>query len=296
MSNKAYSKVTQQLIDLLEAGVVPWQKPWNGVDHAPQNPYTPTVYSGINVWTLWGTMLKQGWRDPRFAGFKQIKNAGGAVKKGERGSVVVYYFTVFDYENTNDDGLPQVKYRVPKYSHVFNIAAQTEGIELEPLGGDLNEFEPIERAEQILNSYIRSSGAPHYDHTGGDSAFYRPATDSIHMPRRETFDTPEMYYKTAYHEAAHSTGHAKRLRRDAVVNVGKFGSERYGREELTAEMTAAMLSAEAGIETIIENSAAYIAGWLKNIKGDNKLVIDAARQAEQAAQFILNAHKQPAFA
>jgi antirestriction protein ArdC len=172
-----------------------------------------------------------------------------------------------------------------RYYNVFN-AEQVDGIEIpdavkfEPI-----DFKPIEAAEQIAAGY---RGGPIIGQDGGQQAFYRPVTDSVHMPKQTRFASVEEYYSTLFHELSHSTGHSSRLDRKLDTAPQPFGSADYGKEELVAEMSAAFICSYAGIQpTVIANQAAYLAGWLKQLKSDKKLVVSAAGQAQRAADWIL---------
>jgi antirestriction protein ArdC len=195
------------------------------------------------------------------------------------------------YETTDKASGEPVKIPVLRYYNVFN-AEQVEGIEIpdaakfEPI-----EFKPIEAAEQIASNY---AGGPGVQHDGGQRACYRPTTDAVHMPERTRFASVEEYYSTLFHELSHSTGHSSRLDRKLNTNPMPFGSPDYGKEELVAEMSAAFLCSHAGIQpTVIVNQAAYLAGWLKQLKSDKKLVISAASQAQRAADWIRGERGSP---
>lgn len=284
MENKVYTKITDKIIELLNKGVVPWQRGWHR-GKAPHNPYTPTFYRGINWISLIGVMEDAGYTDPRFATFKQIKDNGGSVKKGSKGTHVLYYLPVYeDGEDFEAETERKIKFLVPKAYTVFNLEAQTEGLDLPPLDIPSLDFKPLERCEQIVSGY---PSAPPIKHDGLDRAFYRPSTDSIHMPVREQFKSENEYYSTLFHEMVHSTGHASRLSRAGIIAHAGFGSKSYAQEELIAEMGAAMLCADAGIEATIENSAAYIQNWLGVLNDDKTLVVRAASQAELAVKHIL---------
>lgn len=284
MTDNAYTQITERIIALLEQGTVPWRRTWRD-DEAPQNPFTPTRYRGINAWLLIAALEESSWDDPRFATFKQIKDAGGYIRKGERGTRILTYIPVFE-ESSKD--LPpeerEIKYLRPIAHVVFNIAAQSEGVELEPLTVDKTLFDPLERCEALVAGY---PNRPPITHDGRGQAYYRKDTDSVHMPRRETFTSPATYYAALFHELVHSTGHVSRLARDGIIAYVKFGSKAYAREELIAEMGASMLCSDAGIDNqTITNSAAYIANWLAALKDDKTLVIIAAAQASRAVQHM----------
>ena len=169
--------------------------------------------------------------------------------------------------------------------NVFN-AEQCEGVDVSDLAAaeTLPDFEPIEAAEAIVSGY---KDAPTIDF-GGTKAAYRPSTDEVLIPERQSFEDRESYYATLFHELAHSTGHSSRLNRGLDRNLAPFGSPDYSREELVAEMSAAFLAAAAGISPpTIEQSAAYLDNWCRRLKGDKRLVILAASSAQKAADWIL---------
>ena len=146
------------------------------------------------------------------------------------------------------------------------------------------DFKPIDEAENIASGYV---AGPAVNHDGGQQAFYRPSTDSVHMPEKTRFASVEEYYSTLFHELSHSTGHSSRLDRKLDTDPKPFGCADYGKEELVAEMSAAFLCSFAGIQPrVIDNQASYLAGWLKTIKADKKLIISAAGQAQRAADWI----------
>jgi antirestriction protein ArdC len=174
-----------------------------------------------------------------------------------------------------------------RYYRVFNLD-QVAGIK-KPSLENLPIFQPIEEAETIASTYQEQVEVSH----GGTRAYYQPATDSIRMPEKEAFDSSEEYYSTLFHEFTHSTGHQSRLNRAGITEMHYFGDEIYSREELVAEMGAAMLCAVAGIENkTVKNSAAYIQSWLSKLRDDKKLVVHAAAAAQKAADFILGNRAQ----
>src|SRR3989304_3156844 len=283
-----YTIVTEKMIAQLEEGVIPWRKPWRSVGgEVPTNLRSKKAYRGINVWML-GTL---GYARPYFVSFKQAKLMGGSVRKGEHGHMAVFWKlnpykkTVTDA--TGHDTIEERKGMLLRFYTVFNVA-QCDGLEkyLPALAVPKSPAERIDAAEQIARAYHRGPVGQ-----TGALACYRTALDQVTMPARGAFDNPAEYYSTLFHELTHSTGHKDRLNRASVADCTSFfGSPDYSREELVAELGAAFLCASAGIENIqaFNNSAAYLAHWLKNLKADARLIVQAAAQANKAADFIQN--------
>lgn len=275
-----YEIVTARVIDALEQGVVPWHQPWKAKGQArPLSLSTGKPYRGINVWTLAITAMSRGYESPYWVTFKQAKERGGSVRKGEKGTAVVLWKPVARKDSDGEEST----YLLLRYYTVFNLD-QCDGV-TDPSEADDGEkpvFEPIDAAAEIGNGYTQVTVS-----YGGGRAYYRPATDTIQMPLPEAFDTPEHFYGTLFHEQAHSTGHSSRLARTSLVEPTPFGSEDYSQEELVAEMAAAFLCAEAGIDVNVAHHAAYIATWLKVLKDDRKLLVRAAAQAQKAADYVL---------
>lgn len=272
-----YQEVTNSILSLLEQGVVPWRKSWTS-GRAPQNLISGKAYQGMNSFLLAFTP----YTSPYWLTFNQAKARGGFVRKGERGTKIIFWH-IFQRE-VEQDGETTLK-SMPYLNEwtVFNVE-QCDGIQT-PAVSPLT-FTAIEAAEQIIHTMPLP---PAIKHMHSDSPYYVPALDAVHMPRREQFTSSEAYYATLFHELAHSTGHKSRLARPDLMNDASFGSEPYSREELVAEMTAAMLCGVTGIAPLtVQNSAAYLKGWLSALKNDKKLLIAAASQAQKAADFILN--------
>ena len=277
-----YGIVTERIVALLEQGTIPWQKPWasNGEDCLPRNLLSKKPYRGVNVFLLHA----MSYESPYWVTFKQAQELGGNVRKGEKACPVVFW----KWLDAQDDPSREKK-RIPllRYYHLFNVS-QCEGIETptpEKLG---RAHDPIMSAEQIVAGMPK---APEINH-GRNRAAYSPALDCVFMPSPEAFQRGEHYYGVLFHELTHATGHEARLNRKGVAGSdgewSALGSTPYAKEELVAEMGAAFLSGHAGIaERTIENSAAYIAGWLERLRGDNRLVVQAAAQAQRAADYIL---------
>jgi antirestriction protein ArdC len=226
---------------------------------------------------------------PYWLSFKQAKELGGSVKKGEKATPVVFWKWIEAQEVDPETGLPATR-RVPllRYYSVFNVT-QCEGVRhrrlLEIVEGAPNPFTPIARADALVSAY---PSPPSINH-GGAQAFYRPADDAVTMPAREVFETPEDYYSTLFHELSHSTGHSSRLARPGVIQPIRFASHEYSQEELVAEMGASFLRAFAGIdsEPLVANSAAYLQGWLRALRRDARMLVISGAQAQKAVDWIL---------
>lgn len=284
-----YQEVTDTIIAALERGVVPWRKPWSAPqgsgDVLHRNFVSKKAYRGVNVWLLDLVAASMGYEHPYWLTYKQAKKLGGQVRKGENSSLVVFWKT-FVVEEELDNGDKRKKV-IPmlRYYRVFNIA-QCDGLDerLAKLVGetkDQAEFDPIERAEWIMKNMPKRPKTMH----AGDRAFYAPMVDRVTLPKPQYFDSQVAYYNTAFHEYVHATGHELRLGR--VKDWTTFGSDPYAKEELVAEMGAAMLSRMANLDVTHEENAAYIASWLKVLQDDKKFIVNAAAQAQKASDFIL---------
>lgn len=271
MSLDTYQEVTDRIVSALEAGEVPWRRPWRSEVGQPRS-IDGRAYRGINALLL--GMSEYG--DPRWGTFAGIKRHGGKVRKGERSTLVVLWkpLRVKDKES----GEPR-QILMLKYFRVFNIE-QCDGLALDALP----EFVPDMTAEEVYTNYPAPPSLSH----GASGAWYMPAPDHVDMPRREAFESPRAYYTTLFHELTHSTGHTSRLNRPEIMERNGFGSEPYSREELVAEIGAGMLAAAVGIEPDYPQSAAYLKSWLTALKSDRKLIVSAAARAQKAADHILN--------
>jgi antirestriction protein ArdC len=278
------AEITARVIEALEAGTVPWQKPWTGGGILPTSATTGRAYRGINVWLLSMTAQAKDYASPYWLTFNQAQAFGGSVRKGERGTLVVFW-KILEKPDRDD---PDRKVKIPLMRHytVFNLE-QTDDVTMPPRFAPPEPGEPVAvdvALTEILDGY---ADGPTVKHARGDSARYNPATDTVTLPELDQFESGTAFAATALHELAHSTGHATRL--DRFTRNGEpqhFGTERYAREELVAEMGSAMLAASAGIETSFENTAAYVQNWLGVLKGDTSLVIQAAQQAQRAIDRI----------
>ena len=279
-----YQVITGRIIDLLEQGTVPWRKPWkqSTLDGAPINLVSKKPYRGINVFLL----ACEGYDNPYWLTFKQAKQAGGHVNKGERSTMVVFWNWLDKKTDKLDSQGQPVVDRIPFLRHynLFNVEQCDLPEGLVPALSDQPTMEPIEACEAIVQAM---PDKPAINHNGGNRAYYRQGTDSVHLPNRARFNNQEEYYSTLFHELTHSTGHSSRLDRKTLTEYDGFGGENYSIEELVAEMGAAFLCGTAGIETqTIDNSSAYIAHWLRALKNDKRMVVTAAARAQKAADYI----------
>lgn len=277
MSSNVYQIITDRIIEELKKGIIPWNKPWTGVLTGAISRSTGRPYSLLNQFLL----NKPG----EYLTYNQIKEAGGTIRKGEKSHIVVFWKPVKVEEEK--EGVKKEKL-VPmlRYYRVFHID-QCEGVEPKYTSENLKPADPNQAGEAILDEYSERTGCKIINRRD-DRAYYSPSSDEIHLPLRSQFPLIAEYYSTAFHEVVHSTGHASRLNRlAATVN---FGDDSYSKEELIAEIGAAVLMNQTGIETkgSFKNSAGYIQGWLKALKNDARMIVTAASKAEKAVRFILN--------
>jgi len=279
-----YQVITDRIVGMLEKGTVPWRKPWrhSTLDGAPINLVSRKGYRGINVFLL----ACSGYDSPYWLSFNQAAQCGGHVNKGEHSTMVVYWNWI-DKETgqTDSQGEPVVDH-IPFLRHynVFNVQQCNLPDGVVPSLPNAPAIEPIAACDAIVQAM---PNRPAISENGGNRAYYRQATDSVHMPNRTRFDKQEEYYSTLFHELTHATGHGSRLNRPTLTEYDGFGGENYSREELVAEMGAAFLCAVTGIETqTLDNSGAYVASWLHALKEDKRLVVTAAAQAQRAADYI----------
>lgn len=286
-----YQTVAAKLIEQIEAGTAPWQKPWEpGVEaNTPKNAATGKPYNGMN--RVWLDMNSPDPSDPRWCTYNQAQGLGAQVRKGERGTKIQFWSFDKEVIKKDDQGKPvkdengkPVKERVKRdkplaiTSTVFH-ASQMDGLPpYEAPRSPQNAFERHERCEAILTN----SGAA-IRHQGGDRAFYSPTTDTITLPEKDQFKSPDAYYATALHELGHWTGHESRLDRDLAH---PFGSEGYAKEELRAEIASYMLGQDLEIGHDPEQHAAYVGSWVKALKEDPKEIFAAARDAQKIANYV----------
>ena len=290
MKANVYEQVTSRMIELLEQGVVPWKSPYLGTVGFPKNFATGKGYRGVNVFLL-GSLR---YTSPYFLTFLQAKELGGFVKKGERGGMVIKYGTYTkETEGADAQAATEEQRQYLKAYTVFN-ACQIEGLDfgqVEPLPA----FTPSEQCSKARQIVAAMPQRPEI-REGVAVPCYQPSTDSVHMPARGFFDSEEAYHSVLFHELTHASGHQSRLARKSLLeNKGSdaTGAARkvYAEEELVAEMGAAFLNAHAGIiESEIQNSAAYLQGWIAALKPKDakNWIVRAASEAQKAADFIFD--------
>src|SRR5665213_3129540 len=281
-----YTEITDKIITELEAGRVPWVQPWGTAAikaplAMPRNASTRRGYSGINVLILWGAVIEGGFSGQTWLTFRQALGLGGHVRKGERGTTVVYAdrFTPDD-ERRRAAETGEEAQAIPflKRFTVFNTA-QCEG-----LPDEMMAMVPPVETDLVLpqaEALIQATGVDF--RIGGDRAFYDPRHDFVQVPPPQAYFEPINWHRTALHEVGHASGHLSRLNRDLT---GSFGSKKYVFEELIAEISAAYLCASLGITPTVRH-AEYIGSWLEVLREDDRAIVRAASQASKAADYLL---------
>lgn len=281
-----YTRVTNRIISDLEKGVRTWMKPWCGENGANSiiRPlrHNSLPYRGINILMLWGAAIERGYSNPTWMSYRQAQELGGQVRKGEKGSIVVYANTITKTEENEDGQEEERSIAYMKGYTVFNVE-QIDGL---PAQYTLKREPVTAPAAQRIEHAERFFGATGATiRHGGNSAYYAANTDHIQMPPFEAFIDAESHAATLAHELTHWTKHPSRLNRD--LGRKSWGDEGYAREELVAEMGAAFLCADLHITPEIrEDHAAYIAHWLKVLKNDKRAIFSAAAQAQKATDYL----------
>ena len=281
MSTSVNEIVTNRIIEELEKGNIPWQRPWSTAGRYAMSHSTRKPYSLLNQMLL---------RPGEYLTFEECKREGGKVKKGEKGNFVVSWAKIKKVE-TDEEGNERTTI-IPrlKYYYVFEVS-QCEGIERncteEP---KTYGNTPVESAENIITSYLERETVT-FTATDSNRAYYSPSEDVVVVPDLKYFEAVEEYYSTSFHELTHSTMHQDRCNR-AEERKGKkvaFGSEEYSKEELVAEIGAATLVNMIGLESdkSFKNSVSYIQSWIGKLKNDKNLIVSASSRAEKAVNYIL---------
>ena len=280
-----YQEITGKIVAQLESGIRPWLKPWNA-EHAAGRITRPLRhngerYNGINILMLWAAAEEQGFESPYWLTFKQAQSLGGHVRKGEKGSPVVYAST-FDKTDTDSDG-DEVARKIPFLKQYTVFAAdQCEGLPAHYYELKQPPSESIERLE-TADAFFNASGAEIRE--GGAKAYYAIGSDHIQMPKLECFRDAQSHAATLAHELCHWTRHPTRLDRD--LGRKKWGDEGYAMEELVAELGSAFLCADLSITPeVMPNHASYLASWLKVLKEDKRAIFSAASLASKAVEYL----------
>jgi antirestriction protein ArdC len=286
MKADIYQRITDQIVTTLEKGVRPWHQPWNA-EHSAGRISRPlrgngVAYKGINILVLWSATIEKGYTAPIWMTYRQAFELKANVRKGERGSLVVYADKMVRTEIDSTTG-EEAERAIPflKGYTVFNVE-QIDGLPAHFYAKPtprVDTIQPIERAE----AFLRQTGAIVVH--GGSRACYIPSTDNIHMPCIDFFRDAESYYATRTHETTHWTRHPSRLNRE--FGRKRFGDEGYAMEELIAELGSAFLSVDLGLTPEVrEDHASYIASWIKVLKDDTRAIFTAASHAQRAADFL----------
>jgi antirestriction protein ArdC len=286
MRADVYQRVTDQIVAELEKGVRPWLKPWNA-EHAAGRITRPlrgnlVPYQGINVIMLWSEAVAKGFAAPIWMTFKQAQELQAHVRKGEKGSLVVYANTVTRTETDETTGEENER-DIPflKGYTVFNVE-QIEGLPAHYYAPAAAPLDPVQRDARADAFFANAEADIRH---GGNMTYYSVTSDHVQMPPFETFRDAESYYATLAHEVTHWTRHPKRLDRD--FGRKRWGDEGYAMEELVAELGSAFLSADLDLAPQVrDDHAAYIDGWLKVLKQDRRAIFTAASHAQRAADYL----------
>lgn len=277
MARNLHAEITDRILSALDRGVIPWRKPWHsyGSGAMPRNAISGRAYSGVNVPLLWMAKDESAFPTSRWLTYKQAQEAGGNVRKGEKGNLIIYVGSI---EKETEQG-EKARIAFLKSFTVFNLA-QCDGLEAldDTTPPAIN---PGER-DQLAEAFLNASGA-HITH-GEARAYFSNKQDRINLPLFEAFTGSAEYYSTAFHELTHWTGHESRLNR----TFGKrFADHAYSAEELVAELGSAFLCAEFGYDNeTLENSAAYIDHWRGVIKSNERVFVAAAAAASKAHEYL----------
>ena len=274
--------ITQAIIDRLEAGVRPWRQPWTGGPVSRPLRSCGTPYRGVNVIWLWMAAATQGFVSPYWLTYRQAQLQGAQVRKGERGTIAIFYKS---YSKTVADeacgDMTDETRRVLKSFTVFN-ASQIDDLPERYAPAVKLLPEPTAR-DRMLDAFF--AAIPARLRHGGGEAYYTPSRDEITMPEIAAFSDRDHYRSTLAHELSHWSGHESRLARSLS---GRFGSDAYAMEELIAELSSAMIGAELGLPVAhLDDHASYLASWLKVLKADSRAILTAAAKAEEASAYLL---------
>ena len=287
-----YTRVTAKIVASLEQGVRPWIRPWNAENAAGRitRPlrHNGLPYSGINVLMLWASAVEQGFGSPSWMTFRQAVELNAHVRKGEKGSLVVYANSVTKTEQNDAGEDVEREIHFLKGYTVFNVE-QIEGLPEAYYARPEPKFTPVERIARAEAFFAATRADIRYR---GGRAYYALDADYIQMPPIESFSDAVSFYATLAHEATHWTRHPSRLERD--FGRKSWGDEGYAREELVAELGAAFLCADLELTPEVrDDHAAYLATWLEVLKNDNRAIFAAAAHAQRAVDFLHKLQPEP---
>ena len=285
MKQDVYKQVTDKIIADLEQGELTWLKPWSTGNLEGRIPkplrHNGQPYSGINILMLWGASMERGYLSPIWMTYKQASELSAHVRKGERGSTVVYANTITKTEEQDDGSAEERKIPFMKAYTVFNVE-QIEGLPEHYYAKPEPVIDPAQRIEHADRFFSATRADIRH---GGGQAYYSGGSDHVQMPAFEAFRSPEAYYATLAHELTHWTKHKTRL--DREFGRKRWGDEGYAREELVAELGAAFLCSDLDLSPEPRaDHAAYIQSWLKVLKQDKRAIFSAAAHAQRAADFL----------
>lgn len=291
MSN-VYEIITNRIVEEMSKGIIPWQRPWHGLNDLAISYETRKPYSLLNQLILD--------RPGEWLTFNQVKALGGSIKKGAKAGMVTFYkVSPIKVEETvtNEEGEEITREKtkmsfILRYYNIFHIE-DCDGIQSKMGDAPMEKNEPIYEAEKAIGEYLDRESSLRFQCRKSNRAYYSPSEDTVVVPLLEQFNTPEQYYSTVFHEMVHSTGHTSRLDRKSGMK-SFFGNEEYSKEELVAEIGSAMICGILGFETkkTFKNSIAYLQNWIQVLKNDKKMIVLAASAAEKATNFILNRNEK----
>ena len=290
-TNEVYEIVTQNILDEIDKGVVPWRIPWKkrAGGSLPRSMSTRKPYRGVNVLLLGLQSMAMGYQSSWWGTYKHITELGGQVRKGEHGTLIIFWTSGIKKGKLDKNGKPE-RFFMLKYYKVFN-AEQADGLpeRFYPQAEELAPIDPTEAqaaAQAVVDTYLAANTSLTFTHANPARAYYSPTQDLVNVPDMSEHYVADEYYSTTFHELAHSTGYESRLARPNMGEPHVFGDEEYSKEELVAELAASFIQGTVGIESTVQSSAAYLANWAKVLRGDSKLIVQAAAQAQRAADYI----------
>ncbi len=271
----AYKGITDSILESLKKGVAPWLQPWeDGGLSLPVNHSTNRAYNGVNILSLWLQGKKKGYPVNRWLTFKQARDLGGFVKKGEKGTVILFVGTFSKEEENSKGEKEETFFNFLKTHHVFNVEQTT--LELPKVEKrEIKTRDEIDAEIKNIKAKIK---------TGGDRAYFSPSEDFIRLPEPSQFKTVDDYYSTIFHELTHWSGHSLRL--DRLDKNAQFGKPSYAFEELVAELGSAFLCAHYGIKGKLQHEN-YIGHWITKLSGDVSFIAKAASKASEAANYLI---------